>query len=479
LLPSGNQFSGLVWLDDVFEWIETACPSRSVLTTGASMANFRNSVSPERRAIDWVKPSPYHARIHPRRQRRKLANLLARYGQVRPLIVAPNGELIDGHAIWELLKESGHEEVDVVIVADQTPEALRALRLALNRSSEDAAWDNVKVRAEIEFLVEVGFDAALTAFDEPEIELFFQNDAPHANVIEEASAIPPLPQTPVTRPGDIYVLGRHHLGCGSALDIGFVNRVRGERLAAASLIDPSQGPVTRPYSGRGKHKRSNFMQDGETSPGELCQFYQGALKVLQSCSSRRSLIFAFSGWRRSLELTAAARLCGLPLLNICVWVKTNGGADSLYRSQHELVHVFVAGDKPFQNNAELGRYGRSRSNVWHYPELVSLGVEREGSLAHNLCAKPVKLLGDAIRDCTKRGDAVVDTFSHFGSTLIAAEETGRTCIGVELDPRYVDVAVARWQNTTGLDAVLERTGEKFNDRANCLAPAPRRLRHDR
>jgi hypothetical protein len=448
----------------------------SVLTTGASMTRLSNSTHHQFVDIDWVRPSSHHARIHSSRKRRKLSKLLEQYGQVRPLIVAPDGELIDGHAIWAELKESGLQQVDVVIVADQSPEALRALRLALNRSAEDSVWDSVKVRAEIEFLVEIGFDTALTAFDEPEIELLFQSDAPQNNVLEEVSAIPPLPKTPVTRLGDIYVLDHHRLGCGSALDLDLVNRVRSERLAAVSLIDPSQGSPIR-FSGRGKRKKPNIVQDSEISPDELFLFYQGALQVLQTCSGRRSLIFAFSDCRRSLELTAAARLCGLPLLDTCVWIKTNASIGSLYRSQHQLVHVF--GGEPHHNNIELGRYGRSRTNVWHCSELGSLAVSGEHSLAHYPRVKPVKLLSDAIRDCTKRGDTVLDTFSGFGSTLIAAEETGRTCIGVELDPRYVDLAVVRWQNATGHDAVLEQTGEKFNDRFRRLAPTLRRLRHGR
>jgi DNA methylase len=443
------------------------------------MTNFRNSVRHERVAIGWVKPSPHHARIHPRHQRNKLAKLLAQYGQVHPLIVAPDGELIDGHAIWELLKEAGQEQVDVVIVADQSPAALRALRLALNRSAQETLWDKAKVRGEIEFLLDVGFDPASTSFDEPEIELLFQNDAPRDNVLEDAGTLPPLPKTPVTQPGDIYALGRNRVACGSALDINFVNRVRGDQAAAASLIDPPYGLPTRFFSGRGKHKHPDFVQGaGEMSSAELCEFYRGALEVLRACSVGGAPIFAFSDWRHSLELTAAARLCELPLLNICVWIKTNAGMGSLYRSQHELVHVFKAGDEAHLNNVQLGRYGRSRSNVWQYASVNSFGAERDDLLALHPSVKPVKLLSDAIRDVTKRGDVVFDTFLGSGSTLIAAEETGRICIGLDLDPCYVDVAVQRWQRVTGHDAVLVQTGEKFNDRTIHLAPPLRGLRHD-
>ncbi|MDB5636733.1 MAG: Methyltransferase, partial [Bradyrhizobium sp.] len=342
-------------------------------------------------------------------------------------------------------------------------------------------WDKLKVKSELDFLIEVGFDTALTSFDQPEIEFLFQADAPHANVLEEASGIPPLPETPVTRPGDIFQLDRHRVGCGSALDLAFVNRMRGEHLASASLIDPPYGLRTRFFSGRGKHKHPDFVQGaGEMSSAELCEFYGGALEVLKTCSVGGAPIFAFCDWRHSLELTVAARACGLPLLNLCVWVKTNPGMGSLYRSQHELVHVFKASDQPHVNNVELGRFGRSRSNVWQYAGVSSFGPERDALLALHPSVKPVLLLSDAIRDVTKRGDVVCDTFLGSGSLLLAAEETGRTCIGVDLDPRYVDVAIRRWQNATGQDAILIETGQTFNDRARRLAlPAQRRLDHDR
>jgi DNA modification methylase len=444
------------------------------------MTSFRHGVRYERVDIAWPKPSPRHARIHPPRQLRKLAKLLGAFGQICPLIVAPDGELIDGHAVLEVLKTSGQEQVDVVIVADQSPEHLRALRLALNRSSQDGLWDRGKLRKEIEVLLELSFDTELTGFDEAEIEFLFESEAPRDNVIEDASAIPPPPKTPITQPGDIYAAGDSRIGCGSALDLDFVNRVRGDRTAAACIIDPPYGLPTRFFSGRGKHKHPDFVQGaGEMSSAELCKFYQGALEVLRACSSPRALIFAFTDWRHSLEMTAAAQLIDLPLLNICVWVKTNPGMGSLYRSQHELVHLFKAGDEPHVNNVQLGRYGRSRSNVWHYAGVSSFGTERDELLALHPSVKPVRLLSDAIRDVTKRGDAVFDTFLGSGSTLIAVEETGRVCIGVDLDPRYVDVAILRWQKATGRDAVLTQTGETFNERAPRLPPQQRRLGHDR
>ena len=188
-------------------------------------------------------------------------------------------------------------------------------------------------------------------------------------------------------------------------------------------------------------------------------------------------MFVCMDWRHILELTAAGRRLDLPLLNICVWVKSNGGMGTLYRSRHELICVFKAGDEPYGNNVQLGRFGRGRTNVWEYAGMSSFGSERDELLASHPTVKPVALIADAIRDVTKRGDVVLDTFLGSGSTAIAAEETGRTCFGVELDPSYMDVAVRRWQKATGCDAVHLGTGHRFDDLATAREIGTRRLVH--
>ncbi|MGZ9066852.1 MAG: DNA-methyltransferase, partial [Burkholderiales bacterium] len=160
---------------------------------------------------------------------------------------------------------------------------------------------------------------------------------------------------------------------------------------------------------------------------------------------------------------AAGRRCGLELFNLCVWAKTNAGMGSLYRSQHELISVFKNGASTHVNNVELGRHGRNRSNLWSYRGLNSFGAERDELLASHPTVKPVLMIADAIRDVTGRGDLVLDTFLGSGSTLMAAEETGRVCFGVDLDPLYIDVAVRRWQGVTKRDALLSGTKTTFDE----------------
>jgi DNA methylase len=199
------------------------------------------------------------------------------------------------------------------------------------------------------------------------------------------------------------------------------------------MIDPLYGlPTTR----------QTYLQSAEMSSAELYAFYRGALDVLRSCSGSDACIFAFTGWRNSLEFLTAARLGGFPSIHSCVWIKTHASSGALYRNLHELVHLLGTGNELPERNAELRRYGRTRADVWEYRSVTSVLAGRDALLAYSP-GKPVRLLTDAIRDITKRGDVAFDTFLGSGSTLVAAAETGRICIGIERDPRLVDAATQR------------------------------------
>ena len=174
-------------------------------------------------------------------------------------------------------------------------------------------------------------------------------------------------------------------------------------------------------------------------------------------------------WRHAREMLAAGDRVYHELLNICVWNKTNAGMGSLYRSQHELIFVWQNGKGPHTNNIELGRHGRTRSNVWTYAGVNTFKRARMDELAMHPTVKPVALVSDAIKDCSSRGDLILDPFAGSGTILIAAERTGRRARALEIDPHYVDVAIRRWQNYSGrlarhldtclmLDELEERRG---------------------
>jgi hypothetical protein len=190
---------------------------------------------------------------------------------------------------------------------------------------------------------------------------------------------------------------------------------------------------------------------------------------MKACCSPTALMHVCTDWRHVMEMTVAGRTCASPLYQIITWVKSDAAMGGIYRNQSEFICVFSAGTAVPLDNVELGRRGRNRTNVWNYPGVPRRGKKHDDLFGLQPTVKPVAMIADALRDVTKRRDVVLDTFLGSGSTLMAAEETGRVCRGVELDPLLVDVAIRRWQNATGRDAVLLETGEPFN------ASAQRRL----
>ena len=168
-------------------------------------------------------------------------------------------------------------------------------------------------------------------------------------------------------------------------------------------------------------------------------------------------------WRHVSELIEAGREIYGEMLNLVVWEKTAPGQGAFYRSAHELIGVFRVGDAKHLNNVELGRHGRSRSNVWHYAGVNTFRAGRMDELAVHPTVKPVAMVAEALKDCTRRGDIVLDTFAGAGTTILAAERVGRRAYSLELEPKYVDVAIRRWQAFTRRDAVHADTGQTFEE----------------
>ena len=204
------------------------------------------------------------------------------------------------------------------------------------------------------------------------------------------------------------------------------------------------------------------MASGEMSPVEFTGFLTDAFIQTARVSEDGSLLYAFMDWRHTSEILQAGDAAYDRLINVCCWVKSNGGMGSLYRSRHEMVFVFKKGTASHINNVELGKHGRYRTNVWEYAGYNAFGRDRDESLGWHPTVKPVPMLMDAILDVTNPGDIVLDGFLGSGSTLIAAERTRRICYGVELDPAYVDVTIQRWQRESGRQAVMADTGQTFD-----------------
>lgn len=415
-------------------------------------------------SIATLIPRDRNARTHSRKQLRQIAASIRKFGFINPIIIDSQNRIIVGHGRWEAAKLLGLSEVPVILVEDLDEVRLRTYTLADNRLAELAGWDREILALELQELIafDPDFDLTITGFDTGDIDILLgSSDGAHSDAADE---VPPLGETrPVSRSGNLWHLGKHRLLCGDATEAASFERLMGGRRAEMVFIDPPYNtPIDGHVCGSGRIKHREFMMaSGEMTAAEFTAFLAIVLKLLVSYTLDGSIHFVCMGWRSVLELLTAGQGVYSELKNLCVWVKDNAGMGSLYRSRHELVFVFKNGKAPHVNNVELGRRGRYRTNVWHYPGANSLHPGRQDELAMHPTVKPVAMVADAMLDCSRRGGIVLDCFAGSGTTLIAAERTGRRAYAMELDPKYVDVAVRRWQIQTGERAVHAESGMSF------------------
>jgi 16S rRNA G966 N2-methylase RsmD len=314
--------------------------------------------------------------------------------------------------------------------------------------------------------LDLDFSLEATGFEIGEIDLRIEGLEATNEQPDAADAIPPVPSYPVSNVGDLWLLGKHRLYCGSALEgAAYAALMNNERAAMVFTDPPYNVPIAGHASGLGAVRHQDFvMASGEMNEAEFTGFLTSACKLLSSHSTDGSIHFICMDWRHIGELIAAGRAVYSELKNLCVWSKHNAGMGSLYRSQHELVFVFKNGHAPHRNNVQLGQYGRHRSNVWNYPGMNRPGgsADEGNLLTLHPTVKPVALVADAIMDCSARGDIILDAFLGSGTTIMAAQRTGRRCYGLELDPRYADTIIRRWQAFTGENAHHGTTGRAFD-----------------
>ena len=421
------------------------------------------------RAVGDLKPSPHNARTHSKHQIRQIADSIKAFGFTNPVLIDRNNTIIAGHGRVAAAKLLRLSLVPTIRLENLSPDQIRAYILADNRLAEKAGWDKSILAIELQHLLTIDddFDVTITGFEIPEIDL----------IIGEATGKPDPddsfdcaePDQAVTELGDLWLLRKHRVLCGSALQQTSYATLMASRRADVVFIDPPYNvPIAGHASGNGSVQHREFqMASGEMSEAEFVAFLTTSLRLLTRYSTFGSVHFICMDWRHMGELVAAGRQIYNSLLNVCVWVKDNGGMGSFYRSQHELIFVFRNGKGQHRNNVQLGRYERNRTNVWEYPGVNTLSKQGdEGNLlALHPTVKPVALVADALLDCSARGDLVLDAFLGSGSTLIAAERIGRVCHGIEIDPIYVDTAIRRWQRYTGDQAIHAVTGKRFDDLA--------------
>ena len=386
------------------------------------------------------------ARIHSKHQERKAELLMSAQGILTPIVVDERYRVIDGNLRVTIARRLGIERLNAIVISGLTEAKRIELELALNRLPEDTTWDAEQLKLRVEALISFETDLSLTGFDTPELDqiLTFEIISDDSEIGEHI--------TPVTQRGDIWRVGTHIIACGSALDPpkGLL-RAPGFVAAKACITDP---PYNVPTAGhiRTQSNHPEFaMAAGEMSQEEFTQFLTTSLQAALAFLDPNALIYAFMDWRGIAQLYTAAQSLSLIQQNLCVWSKTNAGMGSFYRSQHELVGVFSRTER-YQNNIQLGRMGRYRTNVWHYDGVTSFGTTRNEDLQDHPTVKPTQMIADIILDCTSLGDWVYDPFLGSGTTCQAAEQTRRRCLGIEYEPRYVDVTLKRLKDRCGLDA---------------------------
>lgn len=429
------------------------------------MSNILQNNSAETILVSALRPFANNPRTHSNKQVRQIAESIRAFGWTNPILVDDANGVIAGHGRLEAAKLLGLVEVPTIRLSKMNAAQKRAYVIADNKLAENAGWDADLLRIELGGLLETELDFSIDVigFETAEIDLLMQDSETADDLDDE---IPPIdPGPPTSEPGDLWMLGEHRLYCGDALDaVSYETVLGGERAQAVFTDPPYNVRIDGNVCGNGAVSHDEFvMASGEMSQAEFTAFLSSVFERLATFSIDGSLHFICMDWRHCFELLTAGRSTYSELKNLCVWNKTNGGMGSLYRSKHELVFVFKHGVAPHINNVELGRFGRNRTNVWDYAGVNAFGGARLEDLADHPTVKPVAMVADAILDVTKRGGLVLDPFCGSGSTILAAEKTGRHAAAIELDPKYVDVAIKRFEAATGVQAVHAKYGLPFNE----------------
>jgi 16S rRNA G966 N2-methylase RsmD len=417
--------------------------------------------------VSRLAPYKGNARTHSRKQIRQIADSIERFGFTNPILIDDHGEIIAGHGRVAAAKLLGLNEVPTLRLSHLSATEKRAYVLADNKLAEKAGWDREILAIELQALIDLDFEVELTGFAMGEIDIILENaDEAKGEAAGPEDEVPePIPGPSVSQPGDLWLLDKHRIFCGDALDHSAYERLLdGERAEFIFTDPPYNVPIDGNVCGKGAIRHREFaMASGEMSKEAFTGFLTAAFRHLVAHSTDGSIHEICMDWRHIAEMMAAGNEVYTELKNLCVWAKTNAGMGSFYRSRHELVFVWKSGAGPHVNNFELGQHGRSRTNVWEYAGISTMRAGRLEELAMHPTVKPVALVADAIKDCSRRGGLVLDPFCGSGTILIAAERTGRTARTLEIDPQYVDVAIRRWQTYSGKAATLAVTGQSFEE----------------
>ncbi len=413
-------------------------------------------------AIHELKLDSRRLRRRGKGQIEQLASNIRRFGLIVPVIITPDGTIIDGHAIVEAAREAGLKQIPTIALSHLNEAELRACRIALNRIQEMSIWDEAELKREVEFLIEVDLDlVSFTGFTTPQID-FILDPVGRKPKVDAADILPEPLETIVSRSGDVWIFkGGHRLVCGDARDPATFLILMAGGVARVAICDlPYNVRIRGNVSGQAC-AREFAMASGEMTEAEFTIFLRTIFTNVAAHCINGAFNFQFMDWRHMGAMLAAGESVYTELKNLCVWHKTNAGMGSLWRSQHELCFVWKVGTASHINNVELGRHGRNRSNMWEYSGGSSALRRSDAAASEHPTPKCVAMIADSIMDVTERNDIVLDATVGSGTTLVAAHRTKRRGYGIEIDPAYVDLAVRRLEASTKAPACHAGTGETF------------------
>ena len=421
--------------------------------------------------LNDLKPYKRNPRRHSKKQLKRLEKSIDQFGCNSPIVINSDNVVLSGNARLEVAKAKGWKTIPCIRVQTMSAEDELAYVIADNQIALLATWDEEVLSQALEQLKDpvLSFDIELTGFDLVDVDRIID-----AQRFEEPSNprdddfVPKRKIQSRCQTGDIWQLGPHKLICGDAQDPEVISQLMAGEVARVVFTDPPYNvPIKGNVSGLGKVSHDDFaMACGEMSRDEFTSFLNTSFQNMAKHSMDGSIHFICMDWRHTSDLQTAAEGIFTELKNLIVWVKDNGGMGSFYRSRHELIFCYKLGTAPHVNTFELGQHGRYRTNVWEFRGVNSRASNRLEELAMHPTVKPVQMISEAIKDVSYRGDIVLDIFAGSGSTLIAAEKTKRIARLCELDPKYCDQILDRWERYA-------------NDQAECIHSLSASLKNER
>lgn len=421
----------------------------------------------EQRRVSDLIPLDYNPRNRNEEKQVKLQGSIDKFNLVETPVINLNNIIIAGQRRWEAFHELGrvNELIDVRVPNRMlTEDEVKEYNLLSNTHAGE--WDLPKLEAHFagmyERIVELpSVSADLMSSDMLDAQKIEQKEIVDDEFTDEPGEEPES----ITQPGDLYELNEHKIICGDCTDVLVVRELMDKKLADMIFTDPPYNVRVKDIIGLGKSKHDEFkMASGEMNQNRFARFLEDVFLNLIKYSADGSIHYICMDWKHINEITNAGKIY-TELKNLIIWVKKNGGMGSFYRSSHELIFVYKNGKGRHTNNFMLGQTGRYRTNVWEYDGMNSVGNKDRKLLEDHPTVKPVKLVADAILDCSHFNNIILDVFLGSGTTLIAAEQTSRVCYGVELDPKYADLSVRRYirfMNQYGKKAVIKRNGVELS-----------------